>query len=597
MKKLLLITVLISNLINGQTLESFPNNQTLQVPSNFINFNNMMYYFARDSSFQYALYATDGTSANNQLIKNLGFASTVNLTDENTFNDFKIIFNNKMYFNFSNTLYQSDGTTAGTTVFNSSIQRARYFKIYNNRLYFVAYNNASGVELWSTDGTVAGTSLLKDINPGTANAFNDQLYDPHLTLFNNKLFFVANDGVHGYELWSTDGNEVGTTLFKDIRTNEGDNTAGFGAFLTGSYSYPNFKVIGSTMYFGANPNETTNALTYINPDFPILYQTDGTEAGTFFVQPPITAAQGCDCGNITYNYLYDIRGLTVIDGKLFVFGRQAFHPFGGIQNGGVYLIDGSNPISRLQGLVGNAGDVGTSDEVERYSMRLYNGEYYFLGKTYSNTDAINLWKMNPNDYTFTKVTQATNTSNPMFSNSNINLNLLVAKEINNRLFFVKTDISTGQICSTDGTVAGTQFEAKSSNENVVQTTQSTQAMSVVPLSLYSFNNALYFKAQFVLGQPTGLWRLNFSSLANSNFSNNEIQIYPNPTSDYLNINTSDNIKAVTVFDFLGKQVLTQSIFANQTQIDLIDLISGIYFVKIESENGKSEIKKIIKNNL
>ena len=587
MKKIVLFALLISSLTNGQVLETFPSTSILQVPSNFINFNNKMFYFARDASYQFSLYATDGTTADNQIIKNLGFAYGSNLSDENTFNDYKIVFNNKLYFNFSNVLYQSDGTTAGTVSFMPTLQNVRYFKIFNNRLYFIAYSGASGVEMWSTDGTVAGTTLLKDINPGTTNAFNYSVYNPHLTVFNNKLFFVANDGVHGYELWSTDGTEAGTSLFIDIRLSDGASPEGYGGFLWDTYSQPNFKVVGNKMYFGANPKiiSTTN---YMVGDSPILYETDGTQAGTFFVQPPLVNP------SYNYNYLYNIKGITEINNKLFVFCQQAFHNFPGIQNGGVYLIDGANPISRLQGFAANAGDIGTSDEIERFSMRPFNGEYYFLGKSYDNGDELNMWKMNPTDYTFTKITQASSTTNPFFSNSNINLNLLVAKEINNRLFFVKTDLSAGQICSTDGTVAGTQFEAKSSNENVVQTTQSTQAMSVVPLSLYSFNNALYFKAQFVLGQPTGLWRLNFSSLANSNFSNNEIQIYPNPTSDYLNINTSENIKAVTVFDFLGKQIISKNTFSNQEKIDLSNYNSGIYFVKIESENGKLEIKKIIK---
>ncbi len=586
MKKLLLLFLLISNLLNAQVLETFPSTSTLQEPSNFINFNNKMFYFARDASYEFALYATDGTTAENQIIKSLGFAFGSNLTDKNAFNDYKIIYKNKLYFNFSNTLYESDGTTAGTKIFMSSLLNAKYFKIFNDRLYFITVSGDYGAEIWSTDGTVAGTKLLKDINPGYTSAFNYVVYGPHFTIFNNKLFFVANDAVHGYELWSTDGTEAGTSLFKDIRTTDGDDPVGYGGFAWETYSEPNFKVVGNKMYFGANPH-ITSVENYMVGDSPILYETDGTPEGTFFVQPPLDP-------RYNYNYLYDVRGMTVIDDKLFVFCRQAFHDFQGIKNGGIYLVDASKPISRLIELVGNAGDAGTNEDVERYSMRPFNGEYYFLGKTYDNTDAINLWKMNPTDYSFTKITQATNLTNPDFSDSNISLNLLVAKEIDNKLFFVKTDISAGQIFSTDGTVSGTQFQAKSSSNNHVNTTQYAQGMSVIPSSLFSFNNALYFKAQFALGQPNGLWRLNFTSLSNSNFEKIENNIYPNPTNGIVNISSTENLKSVQVFDILGKQILEKNIFSTQTQLDLSNFISGVYLLKIESKNGKIKTQKIIK---
>jgi hypothetical protein len=163
------------------------------------------------------------------------------------------------------------------------------------------------------------------------------------------------------------------------------------------------------------------------------------------------------------------------------------------------------------------------------------------------------------------------------------------------LFFVKTDLSSGQICSTDGTVAGTQFEARSNNQDFGNQVQSTQAMSVVPLSLYSFNNALYFKAQFALGQPTGLWRLNFPNLSSSIFTTSDSVIYPNPTTGIINVRASENIKSISVFDILGKQISNKDIHSNDTQIDITNYNAGIYYLKIFSENGVLETKKIIKN--
>lgn len=59
--------------------------------------------------------------------------------------------------------------------------------------------------------TLAGTVLVKDINPGAAGSDIR-----NLTVSNGKLFFRANDGVNGDELWKSDGTAVGTVMVKDI---------------------------------------------------------------------------------------------------------------------------------------------------------------------------------------------------------------------------------------------------------------------------------------------------------------------------------------------------------------------------------------------
>src|SRR6185503_15210418 len=77
---------------------------------------------------------------------------------------------------------------------------------------FAADNGTDGVELWRTDGTPAGTFVLKDINPGAGSS-----NPASLTVFNNTLFFTANDGTSGTELWKSDGTAAGTVQSKDIR--------------------------------------------------------------------------------------------------------------------------------------------------------------------------------------------------------------------------------------------------------------------------------------------------------------------------------------------------------------------------------------------
>ena len=71
-------------------------------------------------------------------------------------------------------------------------------------LFFSADDGVNGHELWRSDGTPGGTVLVKDIRPGAAdgNPFE-------LTAVGSTLFFGADDGTHGYELWKSNGTDRG----------------------------------------------------------------------------------------------------------------------------------------------------------------------------------------------------------------------------------------------------------------------------------------------------------------------------------------------------------------------------------------------------
>jgi ELWxxDGT repeat protein len=75
---------------------------------------------------------------------------------------------------------------------------------FNGELVFAA-NRFSSSDLYKTDGTEAGTIKLADlVNP------------EHLTVSNDRLFFAADDGVHGRELWVSDGTADGTLMALDM---------------------------------------------------------------------------------------------------------------------------------------------------------------------------------------------------------------------------------------------------------------------------------------------------------------------------------------------------------------------------------------------
>lgn len=89
------------------------------------------------------------------------------------------------------------------------------------KVLFAAFTSAHGRELWASDGTAAGTTVL-EVRPGPSGGIVNNLVSDGalLVLDNGGLLFAANDGVHGTELWITDGTPENTLLFGDIRSGE-----------------------------------------------------------------------------------------------------------------------------------------------------------------------------------------------------------------------------------------------------------------------------------------------------------------------------------------------------------------------------------------
>ena len=123
-------------------------------------------------------------------------------------------------------------------------------------LYFSANDGKHGYELWRSDGTARGTRMVKDINPGTGWSNISGI-----TAVNGAVFFSADDGVHGAELWRSDGTARGTRMVRDIRA----GSQGSGPFYLTN--------VGGTLYFTASV-----------PQIAELWRSDGTEAGTTLVK-------------------------------------------------------------------------------------------------------------------------------------------------------------------------------------------------------------------------------------------------------------------------------------------------------------------------
>ncbi len=247
-------------------------------PGVLLAFRGELYFDADDGVHGRELWKTDGTTDGTVLAADLNpgpkGSALVSLR----------VSGDRLYFSESSfapgspgTLYSTDGTANGTQLVRNfvSVATGCYFEgcagwppgdfvSFGGLTYFIASDGISGLELWRTDGTTPGTTQVKDICPGTCSAFSisHDPENPQLHVMNSRLVFVADDGVHGRELWTSDGTEAGTRLVKDIDPGPLDSTFGVG-----------MTVAGNAVFFRADDGEHGWE----------LWRSDGTEGGTMLV--------------------------------------------------------------------------------------------------------------------------------------------------------------------------------------------------------------------------------------------------------------------------------------------------------------------------
>lgn len=189
--------------------------------------------------------------------------------------------NNLVYFSAQHPsqgrqLWVTDGTSAGTRLVRSTSPLTnmdpRELTVFNNAIYFRGQEN--GVwKLFRSDGTESGTTVLRDLNMG--NSAFTSVERAEFTVFKNELYFVARgfspaSTYVGCELWKTDGTPGGTVLVKDIMAGAGNSEPS------------RLQVMGSHLYFSAADIPTMVGSNVVPGNFE-LWRTDGTTAGTKLV--------------------------------------------------------------------------------------------------------------------------------------------------------------------------------------------------------------------------------------------------------------------------------------------------------------------------
>ncbi len=272
-------------------------------PNTFYPFNGKM-YFAASSNEGYELWVTDGTTAGTNMITDFspGWKDGIYIPYQ-----FIIEYDNHLYYNGSNVargLCVTDGTAAGTKKLHEisttplGLVVLRYPTIYMGKLYFMTETHVDG-DLWVTDGTQAGTHVVKDIQPDTS-------YPTHMTVFKDKMYFAAYPSAGNYQLFRSDGTEPGTNMIQPASTNNNP--------LTGYMYFNGFIEFKGKLYFRANYTSTGDELWSIDDTTTSI--TSIQDATSFSIYPnPADGNFTIELNNNHFNNagitIYDMMGRTI----------------------------------------------------------------------------------------------------------------------------------------------------------------------------------------------------------------------------------------------------------------------------------------------
>jgi ELWxxDGT repeat protein len=351
-----------------------------------------------------------------------------------------------LFFAAQGQLWRSDGTDAGTVIIKpipSSVGPENLTNV-NGTLFFTDDDLLHGRQLWRSDGTALGTYVVKDINPSGDSNPSD------LTNVSGTLYFAANDGgLDGVQLWKSDGTANGTVLVADV------NGPGVGSYPT------ELTNVSGTLYFAAQ-NQAVGGQ---------LYRSNGTAAGTALVKLiNVFGANPAD--------------LTNVGGKLF------FSADDGTHGDELWASDGTASGTVMVADI-NAGVGGNGLPLSSSPQHLTNvGGVLFFTATEAN-DGAQVWRSDGTPGGTMMVADL----NPGASSSPADL-----ANVNGVLFFSAFTASQGrQLYRSDGTPAGT-----------APVTQLNLPAGLNPTNLINVNGLLYFSGDSTsLG--TEIWRSDGSS--------------------------------------------------------------------------------------
>lgn len=327
-----------------------PEGTRLAVDMHFFNrmvkFNGYLYFDALDEETGEELWRSDGTPTGTQIVKDINPLPGVGSGPRPS----EVSLDGYLYFTAHDgihgvELWRTDGTEEGTSMImdifsgnnipNTYIHHIVSPVAFNGAVYFRARHHLFGDEIWKTDGTEAGTMLLKDIIPGTTSSS-----PVGLTVAGDLLYFTASDS-RGAELWKSDGTEEGTQIVKDINPDGGSfpyNHTGLDGKLV---------FVASTGQHGGEP-----------------WVSDGTPEGTFLLKD---IKEGP--GESYPRYLFPYNDILLFNSEDTIHGRELWVTDGTVE-GTSLLLDmipgpGASDPSDFALIDSSVYFIGTGAEVGR----------------------------------------------------------------------------------------------------------------------------------------------------------------------------------------------------------------------------------------
>jgi len=526
-------------------------------PSGMTVFNGKVYFAAEaDTLHGTELWSSDGTAAGTSLVADIspgrGSSSPENFT----------LVGNQLFFTaydgvHGQELWVTDGTTTGTVMVADiwpglGSSSPFYMTPMGGKLYFVASDSVHGNELWVSDGTTAGTSMLKDINPGISSSAiyavgpsvaGGSDYSFFMTELNGKLYFEANDGVHGEELWTTDGTTGGTDIVADMWPGPGN---GFPYCIT---------ALNGKLYMGGRDSLHGQE----------LWVSDGTAGGTSMLKDIYPGTSSGLPGNHS--------AINVINGKLYFDATTAN------EGDEFWVSDGTTAGTTL---VADIWPGAGSSVPGQYGITVYNNKMYM--NAYDSLHGNQLWTSDGTGAGTTLVKVLSNyTPYRAIPISYINYNGML-------VFKASTDsVNLEQVFISDGTASGTHILSPAVAPN-------TNPVGFSP-SFCILNNDLFMAANFnTIGDE--LWIYGFPTGITPVSGEQTISAYPNPFNTSVTVSGFDGSGHYTlqVANITGREFYNTTIEnpSPNTSVSMPDLAAGVYLMRISGQ-GSSQTFKLVKN--
>lgn len=387
-------------------------------PINLFAWKGHLYFQATPRERVLALYKTDGTAASTVELKSWegytgdsipGGLEPINVGDSLVFRVEPLSGGVEMW--------RTDGTVAGTRILEplrpdatqSSQVGLRNVGILNDQVFFLASDDGVTSSLWKSNGTAVGTSRVRRFEGASAYFFFTEGTAGQRV--GSQLFFVPDNGLHQAELWKTDGTEAGTVRVKDFATGPGEY---------GNVS--NLVELGGALVFATGIYEPVR-----------LWRSDGTEAGTTQLIPP--GASG--------DFIMEETRLTKLGSQVLFFAQDEE------ENNALWTTDGTSAGTRRIELFtpGEEADYAYVDEVVAGEGAIYFEVNLYSGET--QEQIVQLWKSDGTEAgTVPLLTQGLSSIDKL-------------AWVNGRLYFSGEDAVHGaELWVSDGTVAGTRLLAE-----------------------------------------------------------------------------------------------------------------------------------------